>query len=191
MTRVKICGLTSAADVGRGAAPRLQHDVQGQWQAWRQHTLAGLGGHGPGQPVDQPDLAAVLRRDKGAVHPVDDARQHKAGIPGIKHRAVEQLKIKRTPDADRRAGKAGLMSGDVSVEFGIERAADAGHRRQCEQLTAGEGNITRCSGRHHTPHLELAAVEFAQGKRVGDRRAALQRRADRIAQRQQAAEQDQ
>jgi hypothetical protein len=166
----------------------LEDDIERHWQSRRRRRVARRLGHiGPDQPVDQPDLTAGIRRHIGAVHPVDDARQHEARIPGIKQRAVEQLKVEGASNADGLAGMIGLMSGYVSVEFAVERATNPGHRWQCEQLTAGEGSVVRSSGQHDPSCRESAAIEFTQSKRIYNRRAALERRERRRARRETVA----
>ena len=156
----------------------------------RGEALALAGGRGPRQPVDQPDLAAVLRRHEGAIHPVDDACQHEACIARIERGAIEQLKVISGADADGLVRKSGLVPGDIAVELAIERRADRRHRRQGEQLAAGQGNIGRSLRQHDPPHRKPAAIEFAQRQRIGDRSAALQRRAFRGARGHDAAQQN-
>ncbi|MGX9389673.1 hypothetical protein ACWX0O_01995 [Nitrobacteraceae bacterium UC4449_H16] len=56
---------------GIGRACRSQHDIQGHWQTDRL-VRARLNSH---QPIDQPDIAARLRRNECPIHPIDDSRQ--------------------------------------------------------------------------------------------------------------------
>jgi hypothetical protein len=69
------------------------------------------------------------------------------------------------------------MRGDVPIELAIERPADRSHRRQGEQLSAGQGNVGRSGRPHHPPQRQPSAIEFAQASGIGDRGAALERRA--------------
>ncbi len=179
-----------AAALDRGVTPRLQHDIQRHRQPWRGGALAGWRSRGAGQPVDQPDFAAALWRHERPVHAVDDAGQHEARPFRIEQRAIEQLEIERHPDADGFVRKLDLVRGDVTIELAIERPADRSHRRQCEQLSAGQGKVGRSGRPHHPPQRQSAAIEFAQGCWIGDRGAALQRRAFHGVGRQRAAEQN-
>ena len=96
---------------------------------------------GARQAIDQPDLAAAIRRNIGAVHPVDDACQHKARLTRIKQRAIEQLKI------ERRLRRRWFRSRDWRYGW---RHSDRTHRRSpCEPApsTAARTNH-RWSGAH-------------------------------------------
>ena len=62
------------------------------------------------EAIEQPDFAAVFRCDIGAVHAVDDAREHETGLAGIKQRAIEQLPVERWTDADALARSLRMRS---------------------------------------------------------------------------------
>ena len=112
---------------------------------------------GARQPIDQPDFAAAVRRHVGAVHPVDDARQHKARLARIEQRAIEQLEIERRPDADGFVREIGLVRGDIAIELVVERPANRRHRRQREQLRRwSAGTSTDLAGSIMRPRPNLA-----------------------------------
>ena len=101
----------------------LQHDVERHRQP-RRRRIRGLGHGRAGQPVEQPDLAAMAFVEIGAIHAVDDAGQHEARIRRIEQCAVEQLEVKRRSDADGFVRQIRLVAGDVALEFVVERLAD-------------------------------------------------------------------
>ena len=72
-------------------------------------------------------------------------------------------------------GRLGFMPCDVAVELGVDRLADRSHRRQREQLAAGERDIRRLFRQQHAADAKSAAVEFAQSQGIDDGCAALQR----------------
>ena len=71
----------------------------------------------------------------------------------------------------------GLVPGNVSIEFIVDRLANRSHRRQRKQRIVGHRRIDRPCRLDHAAEAKPSAVEFAQDIRIGDRNAALQRRA--------------
>ena len=160
-------------------ALRLQHHVQRHRQPRGHTVLADRCRVGPGQPIDQADLAAILRRDIGAVHAIDDAGEHETRIGGIKLRAVEQLEGEAGADADTLVRQLGLVPFDISPEIRIQRFCDLCHRRQREQLRVGQRAIGRARRRHDAHETKAAAIELAQCAGIDDGGATLERRIER------------
>jgi hypothetical protein len=125
--------------------------------------------------LDPANLAATRFRNVGTVHAVDDAGQHEPRLLRVEQRAVEQLKIKTRTDADRFLRQICRVPCDVAIELAIDRLPDRRHRWQGKQGGIGEPTVRLPLGQQHAIETESSAVEFAQRRGIGDRRAAFQR----------------
>ncbi len=131
---------------------------------------------GAGQAIDQPDLAAAVRNDIGAVHAVDDACQHEARRRGIQPGAVEQLEVIFVADASGFAGQARLVLLDVAIKLAFDRLPYRNHRGKRKEVVIGERLTSRPLRRDDTRETQSPPIKLAQCPRIGDRRTAFEQR---------------
>lgn len=168
----------------------FHHEIERHRQA-RRDVAAVRSGLEPRKAIDQPDLAAGLFRDIGAIHAVDDAGQHEARLGGFQIGAIEQLDVETFAAADGLAWRDRLVLRDVAIELRIDRRRNRLQLRQrSEQQIAGQRNIRVPLRLQQAGNRQsIALVELAEEIGIGDRGAACERRVLRCRERHDAAKQ--